>query len=179
MSPVSVLLLTLVLVLFGVAVWIWLGNQQLREEIDLPDGDMLYADGARQHQTETLYSDEFGLSGKPDYLIQLDDDTIVPVELKSSYAPADDPYDGHIMQVIAYCLLVEENYGIRPPYGLLKYRDQTFEIVYDEQNEQLLLDILEEMHDALYGETLGRDHDNPNRCAACAVRDFCDERIDL
>lgn len=178
MSPLTILLLTIVLVLFGVAVWLWLGNQQLHEEIDLPDGELLYADGARQHQTETLYAEEYGLSGKPDYLIQIDDDTVVPVELKSSYAPAVNPYDGHIMQVIAYCLLVEENYGIRPPYGLLKYRDQTFEIAYDEQNEQLLLSILEEMHDALNDKHVGRDHDNSNRCAACAVREFCAERID-
>jgi CRISPR-associated exonuclease Cas4 len=179
MSPTTILLLTIVLTLCGVAVWLWLGNQQLREEADLPAGKMIYADGARTHQTETLYATDYGLSGKPDYLIQLDDDTIIPVELKSSYAPADDPYDGHIMQVVAYCLLVEENYGIRPPYGLLKYRDQTFEVAFDAQNEQLLLDILAEMHEALYGEPLERDHDNPSRCAACAVRDFCDERIDL
>ncbi len=178
MNPTNVLLLTLVFALFGVVIWLWLGKEPARAETGLPDGEIIYADGAQTHQTETLYAAEYNLSGKPDYLIQLKNDNIIPVELKSSHLSADSPHDGHIMQLLAYCLLVEENYGIRPPYGLLKYRNQTFEVPFDEENEQLLLDVLEEMQDAFYRKSVDRDHDNPNRCAACSVRDFCRQRLD-
>jgi hypothetical protein len=30
----------------------------------------------------------------------------------------------------AYCLLVEENFGVRSPHGILQYRDRAFAIDY-------------------------------------------------
>jgi hypothetical protein len=30
----------------------------------------------------------------------------------------------HLAQLYAYCLLVEEHYGIRPPYGVVRYLDR-------------------------------------------------------
>ena len=79
-----------------------------------------------------MFSRSFHLSGRPDYLVQQGRD-LIPVEVKSGRAPRDGPYSSHILQLAAYCLLVEEAYDRRPPYGLLLYADaadQTYEIDY-------------------------------------------------
>jgi CRISPR-associated protein Cas4 len=63
----------------------------------------------------TLYSKNYKLIGRPDYIMSTGK-VLVPVELKSSPAP-ENPYFSHIMQLIAYCVLTEENYKL-PEYGL-------------------------------------------------------------
>ena len=56
-----------------------------------------------------LYDPLSGLTGKPDYLVE-ENGFYIPVEVKSSRAPGL-PYDSHIYQVAAYCLLVERTYA--------------------------------------------------------------------
>ena len=102
---------------------------------------------------------------------------IIPVELKSSNAP-DEPWSGHLYQLAAYCFLVEANYGIRPDYGIIQYRDRAFAIDYTEELEDELLDILEEMRDDLDQPDVDRDHDEWRVCAACSMRTHCDQRLD-
>ncbi|NIV28571.1 MAG: CRISPR-associated protein Cas4, partial [Anaerolineae bacterium] len=36
----------------------------------------------------------------------------------------------HVLQLAAYCLLVEEQEGQAPAYGILKYGDRAFEVDY-------------------------------------------------
>jgi len=49
-------------------------------------------------------------------------DGIAPVELKSSPSPSSGrPYDGHLFQLAAYCLLVEDVFRVSVPYGLVRY----------------------------------------------------------
>jgi CRISPR-associated exonuclease Cas4 len=46
---------------------------------------------------------------------------------------------------MAYCLLVTEHYGLRPPHGILKYQDREFIIAYTDAHEQELRRIVTEM----------------------------------
>jgi CRISPR-associated exonuclease Cas4 len=116
------------------------------------------------------------LVGKPDYLIEQKDGMIVPVELKSGRAP-EEPHDGHVLQLAAYCLLVEENYGIRPDFGIIQYKDRAFAVDYTEELEDDLLDLLEEMREGLLEEDLERDHNDWRKCAKCGVRGHCYQRL--
>lgn len=78
----------------------------------------------------TMYSERWGLSGRPDELRRLPDGTIIPVEIKSCRSPRGRvPYSSHRIQLLAYCALVEESYGRVPPYGILAYGDGTEVVV--------------------------------------------------
>src|SRR5947209_1851354 len=88
-----------------------------------------------QRPDELLFASSLPLCGKPDYLIQTATG-IVPVEYKSGRVAPSVPYPSHVFQVIAYCLLVAEHYGHRPPHGILKYQDREFTIAYTAAYEQ-------------------------------------------
>jgi len=169
--------LVLTLLLLGTAVWLRFRAQTLRQESGLPDGDVIYSDaGTWFPNAEPLVSSNFGLVGKPDYLVQQADGSIVPVEMKSSRAP-DEPWEGHVLQLAAYCLLVDEAYGRRPSYGILQYKDKAFVIDYSDELEEDLLDLLTEMRDSQFDGELDRDHNDWNRCARCSVRSACYQRL--
>ncbi len=150
------------------------GNRQLRQEIDLPNGRIVYQD-SRHHEAQTLVSERFGIVGKPDYLIERGR-TLIPVELKSRLAP-NRPYQSHIMQVATYCLLVEEVYGVRPTHGIIRYDDHLFEIEYTDQLETAVIKTVAAMrHDMLVGSA-ERNHNHRGKCDGCGVRDHCAMRL--
>jgi CRISPR-associated exonuclease Cas4 len=126
-----------------------------------------------------LFSRQHLLSGRPDYVMQ-HRGALIPVEVKSGRAPASGPYPSHVLQLAAYCLLVEETRGQRPPHGLLVYADddgQAYEVAYSPALEDELLDILDEMRLALDEDDVPRDHDQAALCRACGYRDACDEAL--
>ncbi len=82
------------------------------------------------------------------------------------------------MQLAAYCLLVEETSGEAPPYGLLRYAEQTFRLDYTSQVRDELLTLLDEMRAALQSPTSTRSHDDPRRCLGCGFFEQCDEAIE-
>jgi CRISPR-associated exonuclease Cas4 len=105
---------------------------------------------------------------------------VIPVEVKSGRAPSGGPYASHILQLAAYCLLVEEKYGQSPPYGLILFSEDTdkaYEIDYTEDLRRSLLDRLDEMRRALADGTAPRNHQQAARCQACNYRSACDEAL--
>lgn len=159
--------------LLGLAT-LWLARRW-QAETGLPPGRVVYLDtetlGRQQHP---LYDPAIDLSGRPDYLVEREG-RLVPVEIKSGRAPVQ-PYPSHVYQLAAYCLLVEANFGHRPPYGIVKYDGRTFAIDYTEGLEDELLDILAAMRRA-EGRELDRSHESPWRCRACGYRQACDQRL--
>ena len=176
LGPPSFALLAVVLLLLLGVVLFWRAGAA-RERSGVPAGDILYADDdAWFPHAEPLYADDLLLVGKPDYLVKRRDGTIIPVEVKSGAAPAA-PYESHVLQLAAYCLLVETTHGVRPPFGILQYRDDAFEVAFTPDLEETLLDLLAEMRADAFAGDLDRDHDDPRRCAACGVRDHCGQNL--
>ena len=98
------------LLLAGLLLW-WGGRQQ--RAAGLPRGRVSYADPKLWGRPEKPFYDvDSALTGKPDYLVA-EGGKIIPVEVKSSRAPTE-PYEGHLLQLFAYCLLVERATGQRP-----------------------------------------------------------------
>src|SRR5688500_18708140 len=125
----------------------------------LPTGALLYGDTHKpvgrvapaevgrdgRKQERPLVSHALSLVGRPDYLIETDDG-VVPVEAKSSNCPPGGrPYDSHLAQLAAYCLLVEDVLGAEVPYGLVKYRDREVRVEYTDELREHGLSLLEEM----------------------------------
>src|ERR1700692_3785310 len=110
------------LVAFIAAALAWFVGRGLFARAGLPSRDILYADvGSPFPPPAPLTSKRYRLSGKPDYLVRVKDG-IAPVELKSSRSPSSGrPYHGHLFQLAAYCLLVEDVFRVSVPYGLVRY----------------------------------------------------------
>jgi len=166
--------LVLLLLLVG-AVLLWLARR-LRARSGLPAGRVVAADvGTWRRLDRPLFSRRYGLTGRPDYVVA-DGTDLIPVEVKSARAPAR-PYASHVLQLAAYCLLVAETSGRRPPYGILRYADQTFPIPYTRELEEQLLEVLEAMREDLAAGDAPRRHQDPRRCAACGYREVCEEAL--
>lgn len=156
------------------ALW-WARRGQARS--GLPRGRLVYTDvGAWQRVGQPFFSREHLLTGKPDYLVATERG-VVPVEVKSGRSPAQ-PYPSHVMQLAAYCLLVETAFGDRPAYGVIKYADRAFEVDYTEELEQELLTTLNRMRSALATGRAERNHDERARCRACGHRQHCDQALE-
>lgn len=167
--------LGIVLLLLLVVAFLWAGG--LRRRTGLPEGDVIYTDtGTWYPNVEPLYDDDLCLVGKPDYLVEEGDGMVIPVELKSGRAP-DEPREGHVLQLVAYCMLVETNFGIRPSYGILQYKDRAFAIDYTEALEDDFLDILAAMREDMFEPDVDRDHNDWRRCARCGLRNHCYQRL--
>ena len=169
--------LLLVLILLFLAALLWLGGKRRRVQSGVPEGKVVYNDtGAWRANNHVLHAAEYRLAGKPDYLVEQADGSIIPVEVKSGAAPTK-PWDGQILQLAAYCLLVETNFGVRPSHGILQYSDRAFAIEYSDDLELDLLDLLDEMRATSTEVDVLPDHNQPRRCARCGVRDSCDYRM--
>jgi CRISPR-associated exonuclease Cas4 len=161
-----------------VAVILYLLSQKLRTSGGIPEGEVVYSDTSAWQRTEyTFVSHKYGITGKPDYLIN-DGINIVPIEVKSSHVSQHGkPYIGHIMQLAAYCLLVHDHFGLRPTYGIINYADAQFKIDFTPELESSVIRIINEMGSMIYSEDVKRNHTAPSRCMACGVRYACDQAM--
>jgi CRISPR-associated exonuclease Cas4 len=147
-----------------------------RKEAGLPGGRIIYSDTRGWGKVEKpLFYTALELTGKPDYLVQ-QNGKIIPVEVKSGRAP-DAPYDSHIYQLAAYCLLVEKTYKTRPPYGIIHYENRDFAVDYTHELEASLIDLLADMKRDEYKKAVPRSHEQAGRCARCGFRKVCDQSL--
>lgn len=169
-------MLYFILVLFLLAlIFFWQSNRQ-RKAAGLPGGRLIYTDTRGWGKLEKpLFYAALELTGKPDYLIEKNGQ-IIPVEVKSGRAP-EAPYDSHIYQLAAYCLLVEKTYRKRPPYGIIHYTNRDFAVDYTRELEESLLDLLANMKRDEHRSDVPRSHEQVARCVKCGFRKVCDQRL--
>lgn len=111
---------------------------------------------------ELLYAKSINLVGKPDYLVR-QKTMIIPVEVKTGVTPLE-PYLNHVMQLMAYCLLVEENYRVRPDGGFLKYPTKEFHIAYTDEAKTSLVNLINEItKNRITNEEFFCDHPQHNQ----------------
>ncbi|MDH3365780.1 MAG: CRISPR-associated protein Cas4 [Thermoplasmata archaeon] len=125
--------------------------------------------------SKVFKSDTHMISGRPDYVIKLGDH-LIPVEVKKGRTPQG-PLFSHIIQIAAYCLLIEETTGNPPPYGIVRYPEQEHEIEYNEDMKRVLLEKAKEIRRALSGGDVHRNHKRPGKCRSCSRRSVCPERL--
>lgn len=150
----------------------------MRRESGLPSGRVLHSDmygGLPGAPGKPLYSARYGLAGTPDYIVATSKGP-VPVEVKPGRTEAE-PHESHLLQVLAYCLLLEERDGKYPPYGLLRYKTNTFHVDYNRETRAYLLSVLEEMRAAAQQPEVHRSHEVAGRCRACAYKGICEEAL--
>lgn len=174
MLPLAILLLLLACLL------LWFATRQ-RKAAGLPGGRIIYADTSRWGAVDKpLYAADVGLTGKPDYLVK-QGNAIIPVEVKTSRS-GQAPFDSHIYQLAAYCILVEHSFGQRPPYGILHYSDgknpgRTYAIDFTRSLEMAVLDTISEIQAISLRKGVDRSHAIPARCTRCGFRHTCDQHL--
>jgi CRISPR-associated exonuclease Cas4 len=166
---IGLFLLLLALVLFIVS-----GRQ--RRAAGLPGGRVVYTDTRAWGAVEKpLFDRDLGLTGKPDYLIEQNGE-IIPVEVKTGRTP-EAPYDSHIFQLAAYCLLVHRTTGKRPTHGILHYPARDFAVDYTPALEEALLDLIADVRISERRAEVHRSHEDARRCRSCGFREACDQRL--
>jgi len=178
--------LAIIFLLLLVASWLLLrraGTQQ--KQAGLPKGRVVYTDtGAWDRVEAPLFcmvsssnrSRRHLLTGKPDYLVE-QNGHLIPVEVKPNRSSSQ-PYDSDVLQLAAYCLLVEETYGQRPEHGLIRYQNQTFAVDYIPRLREMLLDTLDAMRRDAVARDVDRSHQQAGRCRACGFRADCAQSLD-
>jgi len=163
------------LLVAALVLW-WLAGR-LRNKAGLPDGQVVYSDtGAWGRVERPLFSQNLQLTGKPDYLVR-EGGAVIPVEVKSGRAPAYGVYTAHVYQLAAYCALVEETYGHRPRYGLIKYADKLLRVDYTPELENELFELLAAMRADAEAVDVHRSHTLAARCGACGFRAACGQAL--
>ena len=167
-----------IFILLFLAFVVWLLARWLSQRSGLPPGQVVYTDtGAWGRLEKPLFSNRLRLTGKPDYLVR-NGQTYIPVEVKSGNAPKNGPYDSHVYQLAAYCVLVAEAYGQRPAYGLIKYADKTLAVDFTAQLESDLWELLDEMRADAEEDDVVRSHNFAARCRACGFREVCGQAVE-
>lgn len=169
MIILALLLAVLAVVLFFLA-------SSERRKAGIPSGKVIYIDASQMGKVEKpLYDPGLRLAGKPDYLVK-QGKKVIPVEVKSRRSPPT-PYDSHIFQLGAYCLLVEHEYGYRPSHGILHYSNKSFSIEFTREFEQTLKSTIHEIQTSESKIPLDRSHQDARRCQNCGYRTSCDQAL--
>ncbi len=154
--------------LLGLAWW-------LRRRTGLPWAPIVSSDAGWEQPQRALVASEYGLVGKPDYVVRTRHG-LIPVEVKPGRTAAQ-PYDSDLMQLAAYCLLIEATTGRAPAYGLLRYRSQTFRLRYTAAVRRELLEIIAALGADLRAADVRRSHNQPGRCGGCGFTTICSEAL--
>lgn len=174
----EIVLVIIILVALAAALWLRRAGRGEQALAGLPvNARVVYTDtGGWRRVEQPLFSRRYRLTGKPDYIVEDETGALIPIEVKPSRGePA--PRRSDTMQLMAYGILVEEEYGTRTTHGLLKYRDRVFEIEFTEELRAELFDTVRAMRAARGARNVARSHDDATRCRSCGYREECDERL--
>lgn len=140
----------------------------------IPAGKVIYSDLDRP--AKALHSRALEISGKPDYIVKGKGRSLIPVEIKSGRAQH--PYKSHVLQLAAYCFLVEENYKKPVPFGIIVYSDGVqHRINFDKALRSDLLATVDEMRRTLANDCPKRTHNQKQKCRHCSFSDSCERSL--
>jgi len=141
-----------------------------RRSADRRLGELVAIDAGR---AATLRSTRYRLAGRPDVLLRAAGGTLLPVELKHRPAPAGGPFPSHLVQLGAYCLLVEEATGRSPPFGVLRYTDREVRVAWDPGLRARVVGTVARVRERYDG----RADPAPGKCRRCVWSDRCDASL--
>jgi CRISPR-associated exonuclease Cas4 len=139
--------------------------------LGLPEGELVYEDA--DGQGEPLSSSAYPLAGKPDYVVRLLDGRPVPIELKLNLHDVTAPHSNHIIQVAAYCLILEDYFVQSPTYGILRYADREFTVEYTPALKKKVIRLLTEMARCSEQQPPPLAKQRIAKCRACTFQPIC------
>ena len=165
------------IILILLSLGIFLYSKHLFLSNNFPTDNIIYTDhGDWKKLQYPLYDPQYHLLGKPDYLVIINN-KIIPIEIKSTPSVKIKPYKEHVIQLLAYCYLIEQTFAITPPYGELHYPENTFFITYNDQNKKILLNTLKTLQEMKSDKSVNRNHENSVKCRKCGYKNICDQNL--
>ena len=147
--------------------------RKTKKSYNIQEGKIEYTD--LNNPAKPLFSRKYRLAGKPDYIVK-QKKHFLPVELKTG--GSNKPKKGHILQLAAYCQLIEDNYQGFVPYGILVYNNKDlFRIPFDPKLRFELENTLASMRNYMKAGKLVLNHNDPARCVNCSMRKHCNIKI--
>lgn len=144
-------------------------SRRLRARLGVTGGSIVSADDSRL-PAPNLYSERLGLVGRCDQLMR-EGRAYLPVEQKPT---AQRLHDSHVLQVGALCMLSQDVYGRRPPFGIVVLAGGKQERVpFSTDLERRVLSAMGQMRGILAaGEEPGPDW-VAHKCCACGYHPVC------
>ena len=171
MAPlIPILLLVLAAVAFALAAFL------RRRPSALPPGCVVYTDTDRRLITAPITSRRLRLTGKPDY-IYVQQGSASPVEAKKHHAGKWGLRRQDIAQLMAYCVLIGEVWGLTVDHGFVEYSDQRFRIPYTPEARQAVLQLAEEIRWNRMAADVPRDHHDAWKCRRCGYSETCGQAL--
>ncbi|RLF37249.1 MAG: CRISPR-associated protein Cas4 [Thermoplasmata archaeon] len=147
--------------------------RKMKNNHGIVKGEIIYTD--LNKPAKSFFSKKYRITGKPDYIV-VKDEKCLPVELKTGGYTK--PQWNHILQLAAYCQLLEENYGGFVPYGILVYNNQfQYKIPFNPRVRFELENTINEMRHLIKTGEIYVNHDDPGRCKNCSMREYCNVSI--
>ncbi|MGA1822306.1 MAG: PD-(D/E)XK nuclease family protein [Thermoplasmatota archaeon] len=154
-----------------------------KEKLSIPvDGRIIEAFDIDKggSDSEPLVSQRHYLIGSPDMIIE-ENGFKIPVEIKSGRIPPK-PHFSHVMQLGAYLILLDENFGQVTPYGYIDYRPSSgeskrFTGEWDMMAKALVLSKVSEIRESEKTGIAHRNHRREGKCRNCSRRSGCPEKI--
>jgi CRISPR-associated exonuclease Cas4 len=148
-------------------------NRDIRNINKIPKGKIIYSD--LNKIGKVFYSKKYKIAGKPDYIVKFKK-YIIPVEFKSALYKK--PEKNHIIQLAAYCHLIEEDLGVFTPFGFLIYGNKkAFKIPFNPTIRYDLEKTIYEIRKQIKSKNIKINHNNPNKCLNCSLRIHCPYKI--
>jgi CRISPR-associated exonuclease Cas4 len=150
-------------------------RQRLIEEhhqsLGLPPGKLVY-ENTDKHG-EPITSDQFQLAGMPDFIVELEDGNMVPVEHNSTIYNAAKPLSNHEVLIGSYCLILEEYMELPPTHGILQYADREFTVEYTPTLRRKVIRLLKAMQACSEEEPPGLNRQKAEKCRSCVFKPIC------
>ena len=121
-----------------------------------------------------MFSPRLYLTGKPDYIVK-NNKTYLPIEIKSGQYHH--PQFHHILQLAAYCALIEDSYNTFVPQGVLVYPTGQHMIQFTPSLRFQLEKILQEMKANTRHHQVTRNHNTREKCKACSLQQYCPDKL--
>ncbi len=163
----------------AVAFWLWRAGRAAQARAGVPvNARVIYSDtGAWTRLEKPLFARRYRLTGKPDYIVRDETGATIPIEVKPTRRAAQ-PRPADVMQLMAYGILIEEQFGAPPAYGLLKYRADVFRVEFTDALRAEFFETLREMRAARGARNVARNHADAVKCKYCGYRDACGEALE-
>jgi CRISPR-associated exonuclease Cas4 len=144
-----------------------LAGRGMRRLRGLGEGRTLDLDG------RNLYSARYGLAGRPDRIVE-EGGLPIPEEWKSTRRV----YDSHRAQMGTYFILIEEETGIRPPYGfVVTGAGRRHRIENTDELRARVLQAADRIRAARRQvDVIIQVNPPPGQCRSCGMRKHCGQR---
>jgi CRISPR-associated exonuclease Cas4 len=147
--------------------------EKTKDKHRVQHGKITYNDLSKP--AKPLFSKKYMIAGKPDYIIK-NGNHYIPVEFKTGKYST--PLQNHVLQLAAYCQLIEENYNDFVSFGILVYnQDSEFKIPFNPKARYDLESTIKKMRYSMRTGNISLNHDNAHRCKNCSMKKHCDKKI--